>query len=78
MDALASAYQNGLVSLRLTFEYTPPQPTNAVGQRTGRAPTLHESVTVALMDGKPMILTESADPATDRKVTLEVTATILK
>ncbi len=78
VDALASAYQNGLVSVRLTFEYTPPRPTGPSGQRLGLAPTLHESITVALVDGKPMIVTESADPATDRKVTLEVTATILK
>ncbi len=76
VDAIASAYQNGQVSLRMTFEYVPARPKE--NPNTGRPPTLNESITVVLQDGKPLMVSQSADPATDRKVTAELTATILK
>ncbi len=76
VDAIAAAYSDGLVSVRMTFEFTPAQPPKE--NPAGRASRLHESITVALQDGKPMIVSQSADPATDRKVTAELTATILK
>ena len=77
VDALAAAYSTGLVSVRMTFEFTPPQPMRD-GQVVGRSPSLNESITVVLQDGKPLMVSQSADPATDRKVTAELTATILK
>jgi hypothetical protein len=77
VDALAAAYTSGHVSVRMTFEYTPPQPLKD-GVAVGRSPSLNESITVVLQDGKPMMVSQSADPATDRKVTAELTATILK
>jgi hypothetical protein len=77
VDAVAAAYQSGVVSTRLTFEYSPPPPIE--GPLAGRrSPSLNESITVVLQDGKPMVISQSADPATDRKVTAELTATILK
>lgn len=76
VDAVAAAYTSGQVSLRMTFEYTPAQAKQESGG--GRAPRLNESITVVLQDGKPLMVSQSADPATDRKVTAELTATILK
>jgi hypothetical protein len=76
VDAVAAAYTSGLVSVRMTFEYTPPlgkEPTVS-----SRPPRLNESITVVLQDGKPLMVSQSADPATDRKVTADLTATILK
>lgn len=73
IDAVAAAYVGGLVSIRMTFEYTP-----AMTKETNRPPRLNESITVVLQDGKPLVVSQSADPATDRKVTAELTATILK
>ncbi len=35
-------------------------------------------MTVILESGKPMLVSQSADPIGDRQVTVEVTATILK
>lgn len=75
IDAIAAAYTSGQVSLRMTFEYAPAQSKDSGG---GRAPRLNESITVVLQDGKPLMVSQSADPATDRKVTAELTATILK
>lgn len=77
VDAIALAYQNGQVSVRMTFEYTPARAKEAA-PNTGRPPTLNESITVVLQDGKTLMVSQSADPATDRKVTAELTATILK
>jgi len=77
VDAVVQAYENGMVSTRITFQYQPATPTDGALAGT-RPPTLNESITVALMDGKPMTISQSADPATDRKVTAELTATILK
>ena len=76
IDAIAAAYTSGLVSIKMTFEYRPAQSKdNTAG---GRAPNLNESITVVLQDGKPLMVSQSADPATDRRVTAELTATILK
>ncbi|GMV23921.1 MAG: hypothetical protein AMXMBFR57_38700 [Acidimicrobiia bacterium] len=70
VDAVANGYQTGQVSLRLTFEYRPQYSTDSNGRPTV-PPTLNESINVVLMDGVSMLLSESADPVTDRKVTLE-------
>ena len=76
IDAVAGAYQGGLVSVRMTFEYSPALPKDI--STTGRPPKLNESITVVLQDGKPLVVSQSADPVSDRKVTAELTATILK
>ena len=68
IDAVAAAYQNGMISTRITFEYSPAPHTE--GPLAGRrSPPLNESITVVLADGQPLIISQSADPATDRKVT---------
>lgn len=77
VDVLAAAYQGGIVSVHMTFEVTPVS-VAVSGGTPSRPPTLNESITVMLMDGKPTLISQSADPATDRKVTAELTATIIK
>ncbi len=79
VDAMANAYQNGLISVRLTFEYSPaPAPVKEGQGRQALSPRLNESITVVLQDGKMLMVSQSADPGSDRKVTAELTATILK
>jgi hypothetical protein len=55
---------------------------NTGSGRPQRAPagktSITQSVTAILNDGVSTILSQSADPLTDRKVTLEVKATIIK
>jgi hypothetical protein len=60
---------------QVTFEYTPAQQPTVEGARTFPA-QLHESIDVVLLDGKPLVVSQSADPATDRRVTVELTATM--
>jgi hypothetical protein len=53
---------------------TPEKAEKAVSWST----TLQESMGVILENGKPTVISQSADPRTDRKVSVEVRATILK
>jgi len=50
----------------------------AVGDVPGGKTMISQSVTSILNDGVQTVLSQSADPLTDRKVTLEVKATIVK
>jgi len=79
VDAVASLLpdQSGRIQLRLTFEYTPAQSTPPETRPIGPA-ELTESLTVVLEDGKTAVLSQSADPLTDRRVTVSVAATVLK
>jgi hypothetical protein len=39
---------------------------------------LNEQITLILVPGKPMTISQAADPVSDRRITVELTATILK
>lgn len=75
IDALPtlSAAGDG-VYLNLSIEYLPELPADS----SVRLGAISQSLTVALPSGKPIVVTQSADPGTSRKVTVEVVATILK
>ena len=60
------------ISLRLVIEYLPPN------TEKGRSALLNQSMTVSLQNGKPLMISQGSDPGLDRKVTVEVTASILK
>jgi hypothetical protein len=84
VDAAANIIGNGPgVRVQVTFEYLPAQGDDDPAASKGMAPAaarpgrLHESITVRLTNGKPLVVSQSADPASDRKVTVELTATIL-
>ncbi len=77
IDASTTAYLSGVVRTNVTFEYSPAA-NAASGDQPAQVPQLNESISVILQDGKPLIVSESADPMTARKVTVELTATILK
>jgi hypothetical protein len=65
------------IRLRASLEYQllkdAPEPDVPAGKTS-----ITQSVTAILNDGVTTILSQSADPLTDRKVTLEVKATIIK
>jgi hypothetical protein len=75
VDAGPSILPNGKIRLRLTLQY-------AAGQtQTGDArirTDIRQSLVLILDSGKPLVISEAADPVSDRHVTVEVTATILK
>jgi hypothetical protein len=66
----------GYVIVQVTFEYTPAQARSE--ESAGHPAMLHESLHVVLQNGKPLVVSQSADPSTERRVTVELTGTILK
>jgi len=75
VDARPSVLEGDRILLELTVEYTPLR---EGGQVTQRPTILNESLSVILQNGKPMIVSQAADPVTDRKMTVEVRASIMK
>jgi len=69
----------GATSIRLTLslEYNPR--INATSDQPSREfSSLSEQLTVVLESGKPLVVSQAADPTSDRKVAVEVRATIAK
>lgn len=77
VDARPFVSVDGQVQLELTLVYSPP---GAAAKDSGRPrPTgLNQSLTVVLQSGKPLVVSQAADPISDRKVIVEVKATVLK
>jgi hypothetical protein len=77
MDAQARLREDGRVLVSLTLDYR--------GGSAGASPEtdtldegIRQSVAVVLESGKPLVVAQSADAVGDRRVMLELTATILK
>lgn len=79
VDARPVLLKEGKISINFGLEYLPRG-----GQEGGNASTptgmasLNERLGLILESGKPMIVSQAADPTSDRRITVEVTATILK
>jgi hypothetical protein len=71
---------NGRIRVAVGLEYSlpalPEEPATT-GPRLVRT-GIQENISVNLDDGKPLVVAQSADPVSDRQVTVEVRATILK
>lgn len=76
VDSIPEVLPNGGIFVSMTVQYTPDSPQEPGGSR--RPGSLNETLAVVLTDGKQTLISQSADPQGDRKVTLEVTATIVK
>ena len=81
LDVMPTILPNGRVRVTVATSNThlpaPPDEPAASGPRlvgTG----IQENLSVNLDDGKPLVVSQSADPVSDRQVTVEVRATILK
>ena len=75
VDAQPMILQNGVIRLRLGLEYNPRAVAN---DGPPESSSLNEQIAVILEVGKPLIVSQAADPASDRKITVEVRATLLK
>ena len=75
VDVHPAALRGNRVRTRIGIEYTPQVPEGVQGP-----PPLfvRESLMVWLEAGKPMVISEAADPLTDRRISVEITATILR
>ncbi len=70
VDGQARVADDGRIYVSITIEYMP--------DRSLETTTLNESISLVLAAGKPTLVSQSADPGTDRRVTVEVTATVVK
>ena len=77
VDARPYVSVDGPIQLELTLVYSPPG--GADKDTLKPRPTgINQSLTVVLQSGKPLIVSQAADPVSDRKVIVEVKATVLK
>lgn len=79
IDARTSIQRDGRIFLQLSVDYRPelsPQQLQQSG--ASRLTMFTESLSLIVPDSKPVIASQSADPRSERKVSLEVTATIVK
>jgi hypothetical protein len=75
VDARPTVLEGDRILLELTVEYTPFRES---GQVTQRPTVLNESLSVILQSGKPVTVSQAADPVTDRKMSVDVRASIVK
>ena len=66
------------IALNFGLEYLPTTRLTAQEEGEPGLTSWNERLSVILESGKPMIVSQAADPTSDRKITVEVTATILK
>jgi hypothetical protein len=79
VDARPTATQDGRISLELTIEYSQGRNSEVEANSDKIVQvSINESLTALLENGKPLLVTQSADPISDRKVTVEVKATVLR
>jgi hypothetical protein len=83
MDAEPTLLSDGKIRVSLRLQYDLPSPAtlgrNAGGEeRQPQRTSIQESLTLVLENGKSVVAAQSADPVSDRQVTLEVRATILR
>ena len=79
VDARPLVTVEGQIQLELSFEYAPLK--SGGEQKEGarqRPAATNQSQTVVLQSGKPLTVSQAADPISDRKVVVEVKATLLK
>ncbi|HXG55061.1 MAG TPA: hypothetical protein VNJ03_06745 [Vicinamibacterales bacterium] len=76
VDAQPEITRDSRIKVFITLEYKPQA---GEGDTEERATTsISESLTVILDDGKSLLVSQSADPSSDRKVKIEAKATLLK
>ena len=66
------------ISVNFGLEYLPTTRLTAQEEGEPGLTSWNERLSVILDSGKPMIVSQAADPTSDRKITVEVTATILR
>ena len=79
VDARPFVSVDGPIQLELTMNFAPPGAQSPEKDNAKPRPTsMNQSLTVVLQSGKPLVISQAADPVSDRKVTVEAKATVLK
>jgi hypothetical protein len=75
LDVLPALERNGKIRARITLEY---QPNPGADRKEPTPVEMRLSFGVILESGRKIVAAQAADPVTDRRVSAEVTATVLK
>jgi hypothetical protein len=82
VDATPTILKDGGIRLQFGLEYQPRPPLEPQTQQApvslGRMSQINERLTVILQEGKPLLISQGADPSGDRKITVELRATLVK
>ena len=78
VDARPTIMPRDKIRVELTIEYQVPGERGDSSSEKATSPSVNESLSVILDDGKPLMISQSADPLTDRKVKVEAKASILR
>jgi hypothetical protein len=88
VDARPVLLRDNLVRVELGLEYqpraagdpaTPGQPgTSGVPPLEPASSNLNQRIGVIVESGKPLVISQAADPASDRRITVELRATVIK
>ncbi len=79
IDARPALLKEGKISLSFGLEYLPTQPRrNEDASSDPGLASLNERMGLVLESGKSVMVSQAADPASDRKITVEVLVTILR
>lgn len=76
-DATPHVLPSGAIRVVIGLEYTPSVPI-AGTESTRTLSQLNEQLTVMVESGKPLVISQAADPVSERKVTVHLTATVVK
>ena len=76
IDAIPTIIKESLIRLDLTLEYA-PKPSNESSAREGLV-ELNQRLSVLVDAGKPTVISQATDPTSDRKISVEVTAVVVK
>jgi hypothetical protein len=79
IDVEPEILADGKIRTRVNLQYDMPgAPPNEGGGRVPFKTQIRENLALILENGKALVASQSADPALDRQVTIEVKATILR
>ena len=79
VDATPTILTDGNIRLNLGLEYQPRPSAGPSDQPLiSRMSQLNERLSIIVQDGKPLMISQAADPGSDRRITVELKATVLK
>jgi hypothetical protein len=77
VDATPVILKDGAIRLDLGIEYAPKPSNENATSGEGRA-SLNQRMSLIVTPGKPTIISQASDPTSDRKISVELTATVMK
>lgn len=77
VDATPAILKDGQMRLDLGLEYVPKPGSENATSGEGRG-SLNQRLSLLVESGRPLVISQASDPTSDRKISVELTATILK